>query len=89
MHRPSPVQTPEQSFNQQPQQQATQMPQQPGMPGFQATPAGVTPQMPGMVAGPAVPPPQPQRPPSPKFISVDMPAAKISHSDVYMRYVCS
>lgn len=68
-HRPNPVQTPDQQFI--PQQQPPQMP------GFQATP--------GVPAGAPAPPPQPPRPPSPKFISVDMPAAKISHSDVYMR----
>ena len=32
------------------------------------------------------PPPQPPRPPSPKFVSVDLPPAKLAHSDVYLKY---
>lgn len=79
MHRSSPAQTPDQQ-----QMGHQQQPTAPGMPGFQGTP-GTNPQM-GMMTGAQSAAAPPVRPPSPKFVSVDMPAAKISHSDVYMRY---
>ncbi|XP_067945501.1 protein polybromo-1-like isoform X2 [Watersipora subatra] len=77
MHRPSPAQTPDTALTQQGQQpmQVFQM-----MPVSQPT---VIPAQQTSLALPAAPP----RPPSPKFVSVDLPPSKIAHSDIYLRYI--
>jgi len=77
MHRPSPAQTPD-SNNPQQMAQPMQL--------FQMTPVSQVPAMAGQQVSVATPP-QPPRPPSPKFVSVDMPPQKITHSSVYMKYV--
>lgn len=74
MHRPSPAQTPDANASQQMGQpmQVFQM-----MPVSQSAPAAP---LPGTAAAP------PPRPPSPKFVGVDLPTPKLAHSDVYLRY---